>query len=196
MPRRKDPRIPDAVLDQLLAGADPKTIFDPNGLLDGLKKALGPLAIAVNLVWSLSAAADCSCGPLYCLGAPDFPTQLAAKKASLAQEGAPPRLTALLNQDGQCPGCLDGAPDGFTILNVLPNGDNYTVPWDETNESISHKKVDSGELSVYYIFNSRKSCACCGEQRPEDRADYDSELGLNRNSAIVCHGSAPTASCP
>jgi putative transposase len=31
MPRRKDPRIPDAVLGQLLAGADPKTVFDPNG---------------------------------------------------------------------------------------------------------------------------------------------------------------------
>src|ERR1700758_625383 len=40
MPRRKDPRIPDAVLDQLLSGADPKTVFDPNGLLDDLKKAL------------------------------------------------------------------------------------------------------------------------------------------------------------
>jgi putative transposase len=40
MPRRKDPRIPDAVLDQLLAGADPKSAFDPNGLLDDLKKAL------------------------------------------------------------------------------------------------------------------------------------------------------------
>ena len=40
MPRRKEPRIPEAVLDQLLAGADPKTVFDPNGLLDDLKKAL------------------------------------------------------------------------------------------------------------------------------------------------------------
>ena len=40
MPRRKEPRIPAAVLDQLLAGADPKTVFDPNGLLDDLKKAL------------------------------------------------------------------------------------------------------------------------------------------------------------
>src|SRR5438477_7955114 len=40
MPRRKEPRIPDAVLDQLLARADPKTAFDPNGLLDDLKKAL------------------------------------------------------------------------------------------------------------------------------------------------------------
>jgi transposase-like protein len=40
MPRRKEPRIPVAVLDQLLAGADPKTVFDPNRLLDDLKKAL------------------------------------------------------------------------------------------------------------------------------------------------------------
>ena len=40
MPRRKEPRIPDAVLDQLLAGADARTAFDPDGLLDDLKKAL------------------------------------------------------------------------------------------------------------------------------------------------------------
>ena len=39
MPRRKEPRIPDAILDQLLDGADLKTVFDPNGLND-LKKAL------------------------------------------------------------------------------------------------------------------------------------------------------------
>jgi putative transposase len=39
MPRRKEPKIPDVILDQLLAGADPKTAFDPNGLLDDLKKA-------------------------------------------------------------------------------------------------------------------------------------------------------------
>ena len=35
MPRRKEPHIPDAILDQLLAGADPKTAFDPNGLIEG-----------------------------------------------------------------------------------------------------------------------------------------------------------------
>src|SRR5437773_3082208 len=40
MLRRKEARIPDAVLDQLLAGADPKAAFDPNGLIDDLKKAL------------------------------------------------------------------------------------------------------------------------------------------------------------
>src|SRR5919206_561391 len=40
MPRRKESRIPDAVLDQLLAGADPRAALEPNGLLDDLKKAL------------------------------------------------------------------------------------------------------------------------------------------------------------
>ena len=40
MPRRKQPAIPDALLDQLLDGADPKTAFDPDGVLDALKKAL------------------------------------------------------------------------------------------------------------------------------------------------------------
>src|SRR3954451_4540880 len=38
MPRRKEPRIPDAILDQLLAGADPKTAFDPNGTREGLEE--------------------------------------------------------------------------------------------------------------------------------------------------------------
>src|SRR5947208_17111101 len=49
MPRRKKPRIPDAILDQLLAGADPKTAFDPNGLLDGLKKALAERALNAEM---------------------------------------------------------------------------------------------------------------------------------------------------
>src|SRR5919199_170600 len=49
MPRRKQPRIPDAILDQLLAGADPKTAFDPNGLLDGLKKALAGRALNAEM---------------------------------------------------------------------------------------------------------------------------------------------------
>src|ERR671938_635252 len=40
MPRRKESRISDAVLDQLLAGVDPRTALEPNGLLDDLKKAL------------------------------------------------------------------------------------------------------------------------------------------------------------
>src|SRR3954462_755033 len=49
MPRRKEPRIPDAILDQLLAGADSKTAFGPNGLLDGLKKAFAERALNAEM---------------------------------------------------------------------------------------------------------------------------------------------------
>jgi putative transposase len=49
MPRRKEPKIPDAILDQLLAGADPRTAFDPNGLLDDLKKALAERALNAEM---------------------------------------------------------------------------------------------------------------------------------------------------
>ena len=36
-PSRSVTRIPDAILDQLLAGADPKTAFEADGLPDELK---------------------------------------------------------------------------------------------------------------------------------------------------------------
>jgi len=49
MARRKEPKSPDAIPDQLLAGADPKTAFDPNGLLDELKKALAERALNAEM---------------------------------------------------------------------------------------------------------------------------------------------------
>src|SRR3954452_23822154 len=58
MPRREEPRIPDAILDQLLAGADPRTAFDPNGLLDGLKKALAERALNAEMDHHLGGEED------------------------------------------------------------------------------------------------------------------------------------------
>ena len=49
MARREAPYIPDQPLDQLLASADPRTAFDPNGLLDGLKKALAERALNAEM---------------------------------------------------------------------------------------------------------------------------------------------------
>lgn len=49
MPRRKEPTIPDVILDQLLAGADAKTAFDQGGLLDELKKALAERALNAEM---------------------------------------------------------------------------------------------------------------------------------------------------
>jgi len=54
MARRKQPTIPDALLDQLLAGADAKSAFDPNGLLDSLKKALTERALNAEMDHHLS----------------------------------------------------------------------------------------------------------------------------------------------
>ena len=50
MARRKQPTIPDQLLDQLLAGADAKTAFAKDGLLDELKKALAERALIRPLV--------------------------------------------------------------------------------------------------------------------------------------------------
>src|SRR5918911_1444956 len=49
MPRRKQPAIPDELLDQLLAGSDPRTALTEGGLLDGLKKALAERALNAEL---------------------------------------------------------------------------------------------------------------------------------------------------
>ena len=49
MPRRKQPAIPDEVLDQLLGGSDPRAALADGGLLDGLKKALAERALNAEL---------------------------------------------------------------------------------------------------------------------------------------------------
>lgn len=56
MARRKEPKIPDVLLDQLLAGADAKTAFDPDGLLETLKKALAERALNAEMDHHLSGA--------------------------------------------------------------------------------------------------------------------------------------------
>ena len=54
MARRKASHLPDALLDQLLACADPKTALDPGGLLDDLKKALAERALNAEMDHHLS----------------------------------------------------------------------------------------------------------------------------------------------
>src|SRR3954452_16674457 len=49
MARRKQPAIPDQLLDQLLAGADPRTAFARDGLLDELKKAFAERALNAEM---------------------------------------------------------------------------------------------------------------------------------------------------
>jgi len=58
MARRKAPRLPDALLDQLLAGADPRTAFDANGLIEDLKKALAERALNAEMDHHLGGEED------------------------------------------------------------------------------------------------------------------------------------------
>ena len=58
MARRKQPVIPDALLDQLLAGTDAKTAFDKDGLLDELKKALAERALNAEMDHHLETGAE------------------------------------------------------------------------------------------------------------------------------------------
>lgn len=55
MARRKEPVIPDAILDQLLGGADARTAFDGGGLIDQLKKALAERALNAEMDHHLSS---------------------------------------------------------------------------------------------------------------------------------------------
>ncbi|MEO5759322.1 MAG: IS256 family transposase [Mesorhizobium sp.] len=49
MARRKEPVIPDALLDQLLSGSEARAAFDQGGLLDQLKKALTERALNAEM---------------------------------------------------------------------------------------------------------------------------------------------------
>jgi putative transposase len=49
-------KLPDAILDQSLAGA--KTIFDPGGLPDRLKKALAEYALNAKMDYHLDGQGD------------------------------------------------------------------------------------------------------------------------------------------
>ena len=57
MARRKSPRIPDEMLDQLLSGAEASTAFDQGGLLDQLKKALAERALNAEMDHHLAGEA-------------------------------------------------------------------------------------------------------------------------------------------
>ena len=58
MARHKQPVIADALLDQLLAGADAKTAFDKDGPLDELKKALAERALNAEIDHHLEGGED------------------------------------------------------------------------------------------------------------------------------------------
>jgi hypothetical protein len=150
-----------------------------------LSLLLAPALLIIDL--RPVAAAECSCGPLYCLNDPDFPKVIQEKKKALRKEGFPDRYIALLDRQGQCPACITNAPDGFSIILVYAQGDAVvTKEWDEDSERIAKEHLATGTLKEYLIVNSTRVCTCCGQPTDNDRGDFDRALNLNRSAAISC----------
>jgi putative transposase len=55
MPARKKPVLPDELVDQLMAGRDPSTLFDKGGLLDDLKRSIAERALNAEMDHHLAA---------------------------------------------------------------------------------------------------------------------------------------------
>jgi putative transposase len=62
MPARKKPVLPDELVDQLMSGRDPSTVFDKNGLLDELKRAIAERVLNAEMDHHLSTEATAGDG--------------------------------------------------------------------------------------------------------------------------------------
>jgi hypothetical protein len=112
--------------------------------------ALGLVAIAL---WCLpvAARADCPpCGDQQCLGDPDFPPLLAAKKEGLKFEGWRAEFRKLLDNDGPCRLCLANAPDVFSLLIVRSNGTIESKRWTTSRRTTEPVNVNETPLHRDY----------------------------------------------
>jgi hypothetical protein len=136
------------------------------------------------LVPAAAQAADCACGPLYCLGDPAFPAALAKKKADLRKK-YPKYLVDLLDREGKCLACVQNGPDGFSLKVVENDGASQTLGWSQDGADLAKRQLAEKKIRAYYEIHAARACACCGEKKAEERPDWDAELGLNRDLAHV-----------
>jgi hypothetical protein len=137
----------------------------------------------------------CDCGPNVCLNDPRYPPKLAKKKADLKSAGYPDDLIALMDRDGHCVMAIDQSPDTFHIMLVKANGDNSSYPWTQHDENLAKQEILDGTIKEYYKLNVKRVFACCKEQKAEERPDWNSDLGLNRNLSIVCSKQGSAVVC-
>jgi hypothetical protein len=140
-------------------------------------------------------AAQCSCGPDFCIGDARVAKRLSAKKDSLRRQGYPADLVALFDKSEPCYAAIDRAPDGFSLMTVKPNGDNLVTQWSEDNEEAAKRAIEVGDLSAFYKFNVRKAFACCERPKAEDRADWNPNLSLSTGQAISCQKLSSAIRC-
>lgn len=132
------------------------------------------------------AMAACSCGPDYCPDTAAYRSELASKKAAANANGAPPRLVALYDKLDHCVASIRMSPDAFNILRQENDGTITVDGWTEENERNDAAAVRAGTLKVCYVMLTRTAFVCCGGTQPEDRADYDTTLKMNKSTALSC----------
>ncbi|MER2266136.1 hypothetical protein [Methylobacterium oxalidis] len=148
--------------------------------------------LALPVVALLAAGpgyAACDCGPDFCADDPRIAGSLAAKKQRMSQE-YPARLVSLLDRGTQCVARIERSPDIFTLVLVAPEG-NRTLPWSGGDENRAQAKLNSGELSRYWIVHGRRAFSCCGEPRHDEMSDYDATDDVNASRAIRCVRGVP-----
>jgi len=128
---------------------------------------------------------DCDCGPDFCLNDSRYPPKLAAKKATMAKQGFPAELIALLDRDGACVAAVDQGPDGFSMKLISKMGSS-TIAWTPDDERIARNDLAAGKILAFYKFNTSRALACCGQQKYDQRSDWDASLQLNLQLAIKC----------
>jgi hypothetical protein len=115
---------------------------------------------------------------------------LAAKKKSLADQHYPSRFPAILDRMGHCEGCVNTAPDGFSLLVQDLQGNIRIDAWDRDNERIDAHNVAAHQLQTCRVIYVRHACNCCQEKKYNQRPDYDATLDLNTDMSVACSEAA------
>ena len=122
MSRRKEPAIPNDLLDQLLAGADAGTALAQGGLLDALKKALTERALNAEMDYHL-AGDDGTGNSRNGYGRKTITTdtgKLAIDVPRDRQSSFDPQLIANLTEEDDCVG-------HWIKATVQPDGRSWTM---------------------------------------------------------------------
>jgi len=153
------------------------------------------LALVLAMLTPAPGHAGCDCGPDFCQDDARIAAALKAKKQSLAAAGYPDRLVGLLDVGQQCVARITRSPDAFTMLLVESPGHSTTFPWSADDEARARRKVLSGELARYWIYNARNAFSCCKQKKYDAQPDYNATDDVSAATAIKCVKSGADVSC-
>jgi hypothetical protein len=153
------------------------------------------LALAA-LASSAASSNDCPpCGAQEC--ALEDPAAKIARHGlmlKLVNAGYPARLAGpLVAKLPGCEKCVQNAPAALWLHIVEEDGTWETQAWTAALERKARQDLRRGRVRAFYVALGGKACQCCVQQNggwkrqeaPNDRADWDPHLGINRDAVLV-----------